>query len=94
MVVYVGDRYKGCVMVKKVGASWNVYNLKEVQVKYASYGFHPDFHKYKSIKFIFEKTPFAKHGYQPYENDDAETTPNGFFKDIQAMAHHKVRVMI
>lgn len=93
MPVYVGDNQHGCLMIKKIGAQWYVYRLKEVQVKYSSYGFHPDFHKYKSIKFIFEKTATAKHGYKPYDDDDVTKNPNVLFDHVRRMAHHKVRVM-
>lgn len=92
MPVFVGDNMHGALMISKVGSSYKVFRLKEVQVVYASYDYHHP--KYKSIKWVWEKSATATTGYKPYDDEDVTRSPNSLLPYVKRMAQHKVRVMV
>jgi len=71
------------VKIEKHGGTWCVYRLEKVLVET-----HTRARKMNRLRFIFEKRPFEKWSYKPYEDKDVSKYPQDFVEDVKCWQPH------
>lgn len=88
-MVYAYDRTDGLVKIVKRGTKYCIYRLKEVEVDLIHWIPREEKHK-----FIFETKNTSCYGYKPYDDEDVSNDPDIYYRDVERMHHHKIRMKV